>query len=161
MIHKLFMYEGEVRAAIERLHGIALPQRTLAHWRANGIVRSSLRFQGDDVRHGFAARGAGRNRAKYTIADFQRVRLVAVFRYVLQLSLTEIGHVLREHGPRLTAILTGKSDGVLMFNPVTRKVVIKEPGSLDFDVRANQFLLDLEPLREGNEAAAREARASA
>jgi hypothetical protein len=158
---RLFFYSREVRDAVWRLDHVRLPQRTLADWLASGLVQSSLRWTAErPKREGMAARGTGVNQCRFSVDDFALVRLVAQLRYTLRLRLSEIEAIIARLGPELRQILRGKSDAVLVLDPNTRTVRLRDRrgDGPDFDVLASQYMLDLKPLTEGNEAAARSAR---
>ena len=157
---RLFFYTAEVRHAIGQLDGLRLPQRTLSDWLTSGLVDASLRWLDGERREGIAARGTGRNACRFTVDDFQHVRLVAQLRYRFRLSVSEIRDVIDRLGPELRRILRGKSAAVLVLDADSRSVRLERRDGTGpaLDVRAGQYMLNLKPLTEGNEAAARKAR---
>lgn len=157
-VTRLFFYEPELRRAIWDLDKIRIPQRTLANWRARGLVQASARWMDGEPRTGTAARGGGSNACRYTVDDIARLRLVALARYSLRMSIAEIRKLLDSHGAELGKILRGRSDAALELDPGTRRVCIRRgAGGHLVDAASGQVLLDLRPLALGNEEAAKEA----
>lgn len=163
----LFFTRPECQHWIRELDGIAVPQTTMSDWLrwgapasggAGALVQASLRWVDKPARSGWAARGPG-NACRFTVDDFQQLRLVAQFRYRLRLTLPEIDACLKTLGPQLQAVLRNKADAFLVLDPATRRpeLVSARDGSR-LDVRTAQYLLPLQRLTIGNEEAARRSR---